>query len=1275
MTLWDITGDDVVEWAARVEAPTRLPELIRRLLLATATIHSIEMRADGGVRLDGWDGIVSCGEPHPFCPDGTSVWELSTEATPRKLNADYAKRSERTDHEFAAKATYVALCARRLASKTRWAATKRKAQTWRDVRALDADDIATWLGRAPAVARWFGSLLGRQSYFIRTLDEFLDTWKRRTMPPLPANLLVAGRQREHDARRVAHWAERGKGWLHVHGASSEDVLLFAAAALATSNSAEAWRGRVAVVESRDALQWAMRCVTAQPLILLPSYAGFDPAHLDAGTLAVIPVASHQSHSDAIGLDDLPFGVVEEQLKTSGFSEAEAARLAMQSGGNLNALQRLCGFAGVRPWIGDLGGAEAVTLLLLGGWTPGTVGDAEALASMGQHASSIEAMCEKLSEPLYGATAKVFDHWGRPHWQWVSVEDAWIALAARIPTASLKAFAVVARQVLSEEDPKFELPIHRRFAASIHGKNLRHSGPLRRGVAETLVRLARSDALLERAHGPLAGSRLVGDVVRSVLAADWRKWASLGRTVPLLAEASPRVFLECLENGLDRELAHIFEEEDQGGAPQVHIVWGLETIASGGGEFLSRVALLLARLAQADIHAGKPGRVVNRPMGSLAALFHLHMPATDAPLAERLAVLRRVLHNFPEVGFEALVSLLAGARRGYVIHARQPEIAPASALSRAERGERAAVDYLANLSTIVGLAKEAAGLDASKWCRLVSVFRSLGGELESDALVWLLERSPKLQGDRAELCATLRELIHWHGRRAGTAPAALAQWRALYDAVQPDDRVDRIAWLFGPRVYLPEPDVDVADWRAEQSRIEAARQSAISDLWRSSADNSDLLRLAHAASDGHALGRAVARSSLATALEPVLLASVGEEAFPVSVRTGYVAARAFGGLSTDWLADVLGSLVRSGQADDALEIAKGLPDTREMWDLFDRVGPAFAERVWASADRIFVSDSPVETISYAIQRLLGAGNAAVAVDVAASATETVPATLIQASLEALVGEELERFARRTSPGFTLAHLLGRLQKEDGVDGSAMALLELRFLGLLRHEPYRPNHFTAAIAKEPEHFVALVCAAYPERGANGEISDEQRRKMEAADMILDAWRGYPGEGDSAEVRDRELFSWAEVVLRRVDDLGRGALGTNEVCRVLARVPAEGGHWPVVPVRRLLERGAGEGLAHRLHIAKRNLRGGTSRAVGEGGRQERNLAKRYRGSAAALRADWPKTADMLDSLADAYWREARDQDLGARGTRRRSGLDIPTTSDELADANSPETAEDSG
>ena len=86
---------------------------------------------------------------------------------------------------------------------------------------------------------------------------------------------------------------------------------------------------------------------------------------------------------------------------------------------------------------------------------------------------------------------------------------------------------------------------------------------------------------------------------------------------------------------------------------------------------------------------------------------------------------------------------------------------------------------------------------------------------------------------------------------------------------------------------------------------------------------------------------------------------------------------------------------------------------------------------------------------------------------------------------------------------------------------------------------------------------------------------------------------------------------------------------------------GLWPHEAIREIIEEVVSEGLESGIHVGIRNGRGPTTRAVGEGGKQERALAERYRKYAQALGDAWPRTSRLLTSVADSYAEDARRED----------------------------------
>ncbi len=123
----------------------------------------IRMSAAEAVHEPGFDGWVEAEQASTYVPAGRSVWELGAEGRPsRKATENYDKRTEKTEEELRKTATYVAVTSRRWPGAHAWAAKRRgNGNDWADVRALNAEDLATWLECCPSVNGWLGAEMDR----------------------------------------------------------------------------------------------------------------------------------------------------------------------------------------------------------------------------------------------------------------------------------------------------------------------------------------------------------------------------------------------------------------------------------------------------------------------------------------------------------------------------------------------------------------------------------------------------------------------------------------------------------------------------------------------------------------------------------------------------------------------------------------------------------------------------------------------------------------------------------------------------------------------------------------------------------------------------------------------------------------------------------------------------------------------------------------------------------------------------------------------------------
>ena len=150
-------ASEIDHWSDTAEAAYKLPELVRRLVLATLTEppSRIDMPSGSSVRMSGWDGLLQAPHGNAWVPSGVSGWEFSCEKNVTgKANRDYETRTEDPLGEDPATTTFVFVTPRRWPRKRQWERARKDEGFWLNVRALDADDLVAWLEQSPEVTQW-----------------------------------------------------------------------------------------------------------------------------------------------------------------------------------------------------------------------------------------------------------------------------------------------------------------------------------------------------------------------------------------------------------------------------------------------------------------------------------------------------------------------------------------------------------------------------------------------------------------------------------------------------------------------------------------------------------------------------------------------------------------------------------------------------------------------------------------------------------------------------------------------------------------------------------------------------------------------------------------------------------------------------------------------------------------------------------------------------------------------------------------------------------------
>ena len=539
---------DVSNWANQPDANHQLPELIRRLILATVPeLSRLDMPSGSAVWRPGWDGLLAAETGNTWVPEGSSAWELSSRSdVSAKANDDCHKRTDPPQGAPDATAAFVFVTARQWIGKEQWAATHRADGKWADVRAYDANDLIAWLGQAPAVAEWFAGVIGKlPSDGYTTLDEWWENWGTVAAPSISPAVVVAGRQESTD--RLSGWIQQPPTAYYVQAQTREESIAFVAAS--ARNTDDAWGvallAKALVVKSEDA--WNSLVRHTSPLVLIRAFDGNASAQVATGRghHVITPLhASEALRGNGVQLSMLGRDETVAALTDMGLSETEARALVRKTARSLPIMRRfLIEEAGgaIPAWASVDPQSPLPSLMLVGQWDEANESDRETVAKITARpyeevTREAAALAQIEDIPLTKVGSR---------WRFLSHEEAWHLLASRLTTDDVERFTEAAVLVLEAESTEYELPLEERHLAGIQGKGVPHSRPLREGIARTLALMGNQG---DRAQN-------VDDVpyrptmaLRRVLAEDkgWEIWATLSRDLATLAEAEPETMLEAIE---------------------------------------------------------------------------------------------------------------------------------------------------------------------------------------------------------------------------------------------------------------------------------------------------------------------------------------------------------------------------------------------------------------------------------------------------------------------------------------------------------------------------------------------------------------------------------------------------------------------------------------------------------------------------------------------------------------------------------------------------------
>jgi hypothetical protein len=1252
-----ITALDLERWADTMGARLALSELVSALIRASAAdIGAFRFPTGDSAQLPGYDGRLTAVGAPPYVPDGESVWEFGTSGDyRRKADEDFQQRTVTPGSAVRTQTTIVLVTPRRWdvrgLSMEEWQEQKRREVDWKDVRIIDGVGLEDWLSQHDAVgARVARSILGVvPAIGARSTEEFWEEYSSRFRPPLTKEVLLC--EREDQAKELLAQLSGEAQDIVLRADSPDEAVAFAIAAIRSADSdlQKYLAARTLVLDTDEAARQVNRRARAV-FIVRGTAVSLGGLLARYGTTIIATGRDRPTRSGVRTLNRPSTYALRDAIRTMGFDEERAYQLARTCGRSVTVLARRIpgGDAGMPPWAD--GRRTLIPALLAGGWDGDSPEDQAIVASLAGGAADYGGYEEGL-HPLERLQDPPIDREGRV-WKIRAPVDAFVHLAPLIGRTDLERLHVAATVVFSEYDPSLELPDEERPFAGIRGKRLRHSEWLRDGLATTLLLIA---VLHEEAGLIVTGTtpeRFVEDLVAALpgLNLDYRLLASLGNQLPMLMEAAPRPLLGALEQMLEGDGGRIRPIFREGGllgtsSPHTDVLWGLETLAWDPG-YLGRVTLILARLAKAD----PGGTLHNRPMNSLREIFLSWHPSTNATLVQRLAVLDQLIADEPTVGWDLLVMLFP-EQRDVAHNTSQPRFREAGA---SEREVTTWGRVYEGSRQVVGRALALLNDDPNRWATILKEMSAFEGSLRSRALELFQDFVHRGAGHQAAfLWTTLQKELNRH-RTFPTAEWALteselAQWDAVLRELEPHDIGERVAWLFNEHF----PFVPSAHDERRREAVDAARAEAVKQVHASGGPDA-LVALARSVKFPAFIAQAAYplledEESYATLIDAAI--GGGERLDNFALALSGEAQRRFGDGWRVKVAEIIPT--KQWSPDQLATLFLGWPDAPETWQVVTQLGPSVDEEYWRRKIGWPLPHAATEVLAHAARKYLSVGRGTAALDIIENEIHRLPLEIVYEVLDAVV---IEIAKGEVKPHSNLSYHLGEVLKELAQRNDAprfeVAKREYAILPLLG---YRDETLTLhrVMADDPGFFVSVLCDVF--RRHSGDLTEPtevQRARAEIGYRLLSSFQVVPGfQDDQLDVA--ALRQWVLDVRRLAAEADRAEICDEYIGHVLAHAPVDPDDqsWPHYGVCDLIEELRSNGVELGIRIERHNMRGVVSKAVYEGGEQERALAEEARGWARAAEG-WPRTTAMLHELSRSWDRDAAQEDERARQDQMRDG-----------------------
>lgn len=1222
----------IEQWADTNNAKGDFPLLVLKLVYAsTPELTKCNIPFGSAVNMGGFDGEVETSQGSAYIPKGKCILEFGTNKDFKtKAEGDYTTRTEK-DYKGLNKAetTFLFMTPRCWGNKKDWEEEKKKECIWKDVRVYDSTLLVQWILSVPSVDIWFSKLVGMPANNLISGSERLKELLEWKDIKLDASFFTAGRE---DIAMQLKDSLSSQTIRAYRASSKEEALAFilAAGMLFPEKEQKDFYARTVVVDDKA----AFRQMGAQRgMINLVPEEFEDPSVLfqpvNHGKIVLVPLGPGDDfNSEVVELPSPDRFRLESALLKSGIEEEKSRRLVKDCSCNLTMIKKTLGFPTFRvDWLYKDDVIEIVPALIVERWNENCDGDKEVMASLSKmeykdFQTSMTRWSQKPVPPVMSVGTL---------WRITSPLSLWSDMSGHIGEEEIEELKNISVKVLTCEDETY-------------------SHQIKQGLLNSLIILAWHGNQIIK--GKCSLQKTVDEVLRKVIdGASASRWNSLAKVLPLIAEASPSVFLSEVKRSLleeDSAVMSMFIEKEGIIAPESthpYLLWALESLA-WLPKALKDVTEILLLLSEKD----PGGRLSNRPFNSLVEIYLPWLPHTTATIEQRFAIFEELLKSKNSKNWDLLISLLPkehGVSSGtHQLKWRGYDMVAPKGATYADiwKTTEFAVDKL--MAVYDG--------DDHKMAELIDKIEHIPYVFRKKLVAWIRETVGSLTGQYPETRKELRETLWYQNvikpdNDLRITDEEKSNIKTAYEVLTPTDLVERNKWLFdesSPRFPNEKDEEEGNDPYDNMRALDKIRKGAVKE-WLDNLSLENILDIRNSIKEPYEYGRTLGVFYAYDGLTEQVLALISNKEENKFVN-GYIRGYE-GAVGEQELIKLYESMYSSMSEGDASTFLLYMWPSQDLFAFLDTLPEGIQNQYWTNYHGGTYGPYG-ENTTYVLNKMRSVGRSLDALNGSWHYCKELPTEILQNILVECLNCSLDVNERINM--LALGNYMEELHKRTDADKEMLFKLEWMLVPLMQHQTSKSivSLIYEKMVEEPQLFVELLTYLYrPEHGTeldnDPEESEEESvvKKNNAlrAFYILREWDKIPGVDKEGNIDLDYLKEWISKVIQLAKVKDREKFAYHHVGEQFAKYPEGVKNWPPMILFGLMEELDSESLFHNYSIGMFNKRGFTSRGGYDGGDIERNNAEYFMELSKKCQLLYPHVAKVFEDLSLQYQSMAKEMD----------------------------------